>query len=363
MNKEITEKKVKETKVTKKKATSSKSKARVGRPLSVITVGGDFGFGNIKLSYTDSTDGKIKKMCLKSAIEPDAESELGDTIYIGERACSLTTRNKLSDSGEKVKDNDYTILNMWRGLFEISKATGFTVKSFVVGVGCSLDTYREKESLEAFRKNLLQNKENTVEYYWKNPVTNRKEYKKVALTIKDVIPQPETLSAVYNIKGFNPNMLNVIVDLGTLNSQVVKFQGAPDLDHAVCTDLGFDYIVEKIVSKCRAKKINVDNVTIENCIDNIEECREDIKTEIEDYMLNTFLKDIIQKQMIKTGVDVSLAQPVFVGGTSLVFKDYILQVFPNALFPQDSLHANSLGIYERTKRAWERMQQTENKGA
>ena len=355
----------KETKVAKKKVATSKTKAkaRVGRPLSTIVVGGDFGFGNIKLSYTDSTEGKIKKMCLKSAIDPEVESELGDTIYIDGKPCSLTTRNKLSETGEKVKDNQYTKLNIWRGLFEISKATNFTVKNFVVGVGCSLDTYREKESLKAFRDNLLENRKNTVEYYWINPLTKKKEYKKVTLYIKDIIIQPETLSAVYNIKGFNPNMLNIVTDLGCLNSQIVKFQGAPDCDNAVCTDLGFDYIVKKIVSKCRAKKINVDSVTIENCINNIEECREDIKTEIEDYILNTFLKETLQKEMIKTGVDVSLAQPVFVGGTSLIFKDYILQVFPNALFPQDMLHANSLGIYERTKRAWERMQKTVSEGA
>ena len=104
----------KETKVAKKKVATSKTKtkARVGRPLSTIVVGGDFGFGNIKLSYTDSIEGKIKKMCLKSAIEPEIESELGDTIYIGEMPCSLTTRTKLSESGEKVKDNQYTKLHI-----------------------------------------------------------------------------------------------------------------------------------------------------------------------------------------------------------------------------------------------------------
>jgi len=53
--------------------------------------------------------------------------------------------------------------------------------------------------------------------------------------------------------------------------------------------------------------------------------------------------------MITVTVDIDVYNQVFCGGTVAILKPYILKVFPEAIFPQNLLFANSLGMFIRAK--------------
>lgn len=316
-----------------------------------IIVGVDCGFKQVKLSF--EYQGKVNNITFSSNVEEGESDDMFGTFYLNGVAYNTKTNKKLTQTTNKNKDNNYTLVNLYRALFEISKLTGFKVKDFVIGIGSSIDTYRSEKAKELFKKNILKVNKANIKHVWLNE-NEEEEFINVELRILDAYIQPETLSSIYNVKNFNPQEPNLIVDLGGLNNQVVELQGVAKIDSAVCGDKGFDYLVKEIYKECRAQNIDITLELIEFYINNLETYKDNEKVSvkkrieiIQDCILN-YLQEI-KKDMITVTVDIDVYNQVFCGGTVDILKPYILKVFPEAIFPQNLLFANSLGMFIRAK--------------
>lgn len=324
-------------------------KARKGAPLKKFIVGVDSGFGRVKVAYTDTVNGNPETFEFSSRTEiNEYDVMIENTMYINGVPHNLNSNKKAVQRDYLTKDNPYTISNMHRALFEIARRTGFRTKKFIVGLGCSLDTYRDPVARENFRQLALKDRKLKFEY----------KGTKVTLEIEDVIVQPETICSVYNIAGFNKSEINWLVDLGTQNSQIVKYFKSPDLDNARPRDFGYQSIVRALQDEYRAIGRALDEDRIETIIENGRD-----KEFIDNYIINKFLEGTIKRELKAVKADLDLDTFIFVGGTSLRFKRQIKQVFKKALFASNPLFSNVLGMFARTRALVKKQEETQKVGA
>lgn len=320
-------------------------KARKGAPLSRHVLGADIGNGYIKVVYSNSISGTLEKFMLETGVDINREDEkVEDTMYINGVPHNLSCKDKTVTRGYLTKDNEYTMVNMYRAMYEVARRTGFTTKKFVIGLGSSLDTYKDKEEKEKFRARALENKKVKIEH----------KGKIIELEIEDVIVQPETVSSIYNIKNFDKNEITYIVDLGTQNSQIVKYYKGVVWEETRPRDYGYQSILEGLQDEYRksGKALDTDRISV-----NIEKGRD--KKLINNYVIDSFLKGVITNELKKMKADLEYDQIVFVGGTSERFREQILKVFKNAKFSEDPVFSNAIGMYMRTMATLKKREQVE----
>lgn len=320
------------------------AKSRVGAPLKTMVVGVDSGFGRVKIAYRDTPRGAIKTDILSSSLIINQEAlDPTQTLYINDVPHDTITDSKITDKGFITKENDYSIANMHRALYKVYKNT--KTKNYVVGLGCSLDTYKSKEAIESLRQKALEVRELRFREYGKEEVT---------ITIEDVIIQPETACSIFNMDAsINPNAINDIVDLGTLNSQIIRYQKAPDVASSRPRNFGYSNIVKKISDRFRSQGKNFDEKTVEYFIENLEEQPKAIQKVINDYMVDEFLKQTLMDELIKSGVNLDISTLIFTGGTSARFATQIKKVFKDCKFTQNPLYASVIGMFLRTNKIYE----------
>lgn len=322
------------------------AKSRVGAPLKTLVVGIDSGFGRVKVAYRDSIKGAIKTDNFSSSLIIGREAlDPTKTLYIDEVAHDTITDEKITDKGYITKENDYSITNMYRALYRIYKNTKTT--NFIVGLGCSLDTYKSKDAVESLRAIALEKKQITFKEHGKEEVT---------LTIEDVFIQPETACSIFNLsKDINVNSINYIIDLGTLNSQIIRYQKAPDVANSRPRNFGYANIVKKISDKFRSQGKDYDEKVVEFFIENLDDQSKNIQKVINDYVIDEFLKEVLMNELIKAGVNLDIANLIFTGGTSARFANQIAKVFKGCKFTQNPLYASVIGMYMRTNKIYEDM--------
>ena len=94
-------------------------------------------------------------------------------------------------------------------------------------------------------------------------------------------------------KDINVNAINYIIDLGTLNSQIIRYQKAPDVAGARPRNFGYANIVKKISDKFRSSGKDFDEKTVEYFIENLSEQNKSIQKTINDYVVDEFLKEVL----------------------------------------------------------------------
>lgn len=320
------------------------AKSRAGAPLKTMVVGIDSGFGRVKIAYRDSLKGAIKTDNFSSSLVIGREAlDPTKTLYINGIAHDTISDEKITDKGFITKENDYSIANMHRALYKIYQNTKTT--RYIVGLGCSLDTYKSKEATESLRKKALEVKELTFREPGKE---------EVVITIEDVIIQPETACAIFNMsKDINPNAINDIIDLGTLNSQIIRYQKAPDIKGSRPRNFGYANIVKKISDKFRSQGKDFDEKTVEYFIENLDEQNKSIQKVVNDYIINEFLKETLMNELMKSGVNLDISTLIFTGGTSARFANQIAKVFKGCKFTQNPLYASVIGMFLRTNKIYE----------
>lgn len=320
------------------------AKVRVGAPLKTLVVGIDSGFGKVKIAYKDSLKGAIKTDNFSSSLIINKEAvDPTKTLKINGIKCDTISDEKITDKGFITKENDYSIMNMYRALYKVYEHTKTT--NFVIGLGCSLDTYKSKSAVESLRDKALKKRTITFEEVGKEVVE---------LTIEDVFIQPESACAIFNMsKDVNPNAINYIVDLGTLNSQIIRYQKAPDVAGARPRNFGYASIVKKISDKFRSQGKDYNEKDVEFFIENLDVQSKNIQKVINDYMIDEFLKEVLMNELIKAGVNLEISTLIFTGGTSARFANQIAKVFKDCKFTQNPLYASVVGMYMRTNKIYE----------
>ena len=329
-----------------KKEIITDAKVRVGAPLKTLVVGVDSGFGRVKIAYKDSVKGAIKTDNFSSSLIIGREAlDPTKTLYIDEIPHDTITDEKIVDKGFITKDNDYNITNMYRALYRVYKHTKTT--HFVIGLGCSLDTYKSKDAVESLRNRALEKRKIKFREFGKE---------EVILTTEDVFIQPESACAIFNMnKDVNINAINYIVDLGTLNSQIIRYQKSPDVAGARPRNFGYANIVKKISDKFRSLGKDFDEKTVEFFIENLDDQSKAVQKVINDYVVEEFLKEVLMNELIKSGVNLEISTLIFTGGTSARFANQIAKVFKVCKFTQNPLYASVIGMYMRTNKIYEDM--------
>lgn len=319
------------------------AKPRAGAPLKTMVVGVDSGFGRVKIAYRDSAKGKVKTDHFSSSLIIGQEAlDTTKTLYINDIPHDTISDEKIVDKGFITKENEYSITNMYRALYRIYKYTKTT--NFVVGLGCSLDTYKSKDAVKSLRDKALECREIRFRESGKD---------EVVLTIEDIFIQPETACSIFNMtKDVNPNAVNYIVDLGTLNSQIIKYQKAPDVANARPRNFGYANIVKKVSDKFRSKGKDFDEKTVEYFIENLDKQTKPIQKVITDYVTDEFLKEVLMNELIKSGVNLEVANLIFTGGTSARFATQISKAFKGCSFTQNPLFASVIGMFLRTEKIY-----------
>lgn len=319
------------------------AKSRAGAPLKTMVVGVDSGFGRVKIAYRDSSKGAIKTDNFSSSLTIGREAlDPTQTLYIDEVPHDTISDEKIVDKGYITKENDYSITNMYRALYRVYQNTKTT--NFIVGLGCSLDTYKSKDAVESLKKRALEKREIKFREHGKE---------EVVITIEDVIIQPETACAIFNMsKDINPNAINDIVDLGTLNSQIIRYQKAPDIKGARPRNFGYASIVKKISDKFRSQGKDYDEKIVEFFIENLDDQSKSTQKTINDYIINEFLKETLMNELMKSGVNLDISTLIFTGGTSARFANQIRKVFKDCKFTQNPLYASCIGMFLRTEKIY-----------
>ena len=345
INQEVKEDKLAPSKV---EIVESNEKVRRGAPLNKIVCGIDSGFGRIKVVYKDSTKGDIKVFCLESTLTINQKCvDLEKTIYINGVPYDTLSHNKLSKTGNITKDNDYSITNMYRAMYELYKRT--KVDTFVIGLGCSFDTYKSEEAKTNLRNRAMKKKSITVKEHNGELVT---------LHIEDVEIQPEGACSIYNMpKEVDRLGDNIIADLGTLNSAFTPYHKVPHINEAHSSECGYDWIVKNLAVKFKGLGINVKEEQVERIIENLSEQKKEVQKIVNEYIINDFLKKDIKRELKEVGYNELLGQKlIFTGGTSARFAPHIKKVFKDAIFTTNPLYASAIGMYLRTYQNYQEKQ-------
>lgn len=338
-------------------AVESDDKVRKGAPLQNLVCGIDSGFGKIKVAYRDTLKGEVKIFNLDATVTEGECVDIEKTIYINDEAYDTLSYNKLSKTGNITKDNPYSILNMYRGLYELHKRTKTT--NFIVGLGCSMDTAQSEEAKKSLRDRALKLRQIKVREHGQQEVT---------LNIQEVFIQPEGACSIFNIDQNKINRLddNYIVDLGTLNSCITPYHKVPNIKSAISREFGYDSIVRGIMVKLKSQGINTKEEQVERIIENLSKQDKSIQKIVNEYVIKEFLEKTLKSQLVEVGYNQILGHKlIFTGGTSARFAPHIKKVFKNAEFTINPLYSNVIGMYIRTENMWAEQQKnhTENVGA
>lgn len=370
-------------------------KIKTGQALEVIPVLADNGWGYDKVVFSDKVDfNSIKEFAFKSNIAMNEEAIYQEnTFVVNGRKINTTSNTKAVVHAKKEhilsKNNKYTIANLHRALYSVSKATNFKTTKFFAGIGCSLDTFKDKELVEKLREEVLKETKLEIEY----------EGNKVVLEIVGVSVQPETVCSAFVSKQYDPSRTCVLIDLGTLNSQLITLManGAPDILGSRTRDFGYHSIVTALEGEYRKSEIKRTSLQIEEAIELIargyEQIPSQVRAQIEDiyrkdkkttsedkikmekdiekqtkrminkyleendllkeeeiinnFVVNNFLKGIITEELNEMNTNLNRDKLIFTGGTSHRFRKQILEVFPRATFVEDPFFANAKGMYAR----------------
>lgn len=318
---------------------------RKGAPLEKMICGIDSGFGRIKVAYKDSSKGEVKVFNLESTIAIGEEClDIEKTIYINDIPCDTLSYNKLSKTGSITKDNQYSIMNMYRAMYELYKRTKST--TFIIGLGASMDTYKSSDARESLRKRALEKQEVRVREH------NQEE---VTLIIEDVIIQPECACSIFNLTNDIDRLdENYIVDLGTLNSLVMSYHKVPNINDCVSREFGYDSIVKNIMIKLKGKGINAREEQVERMIENLPKQDKSMQKLVNEYIIKEFLQKVVKGQLKEAGYNEILGHKlIFTGGTSARFEPHIRKVFKDAQFTKNPLYASVIGMYFRTQKSFE----------
>lgn len=372
-------------------------KIKTGQAVEVIPVMADCGWGYEKVVFSDKVDyGVVKEFAFKSniALNEDAICK-ENTFVVNGTKINTTSNTKAVVHAKKEhilsKNNKYTIANLHRALYFVSKATNFKTKKFFVGIGCSLDTFKDDNLVAKLKDDVMKESVLNIEY----------QGNKVTLEILGVSVQPETVCSAFISNEYDQSRTCVLVDLGTLNSQLITLManGSPDVENSRTRDFGYHAIVTGLEGEYRKSEIRRNALQIEEAIEliakayeqipkqvrkqvedkykkdkktskeDIEKMEKDIEKQtkkhiasyleendllreeqiINNFIVNEFLGKIIMEELNQMDVNLKRDKLIFTGGTSHRFEKQIREVFPKAAFVEDAFFSNAKGMYARMK--------------
>lgn len=222
---------------------------------------------------------------------------------------------------------------------KVAKKTGNN--RFKIAIGAPLSTYKNLKAKNEYREFILDNGHITIRI-------NGEEFE---FYIDDVIVLPESIGPIYNNMNDFRNR-TTIFDIGGLNCNMSRFTSLiPDTSTMLVANKGVNILKSKIADRLSQKfgimiyKSDVEEILKDKILYIGGKAQEESKALIKNLM-EEHLEDIIRFAK-QNELDIfSNGKIVFSGGGSLLLKEVIQSMYPNAQIATDAQFSNALAFYK-----------------
>lgn len=205
-----------------------------------------------------------------------------------------------------------------------------------VVIGCPLSEYANKQNRDIYLNNVLPKGRNDIE------VDGEHRY----FTIDKRMVLPEGVGIVtLNPELFEDDM--IVVDLGGLNLNAIQVINGKIVPSSAYTDkLGFNYLsgdlmtsIKRVAQDAELSQMQITNVIKRGYVQNYRQQTEDVVREVVSNHINK-----VDSRLKNVYHNFNTLGLVFIGGTSIPLKPYILNKYPEAVIVDNPAFANASGF-------------------
>lgn len=315
-----------------------------------MLIGYDNGMGNNKIFYKI---GKKEFMIDFPSRVKVTGAENPDVLYIEDSPYSFVDGRLAVDNGHNTKDDEMHQLLLYKGLYEVYKATGEI--EFDVSMNCSLDSYKYDKGLSV--KNKMTEK--TI-------IHIKEKYKDmVELKINKLEVSPEALvgGLLCRLKLREEDV--IFNDIGTKNFTLLQvINGTPLYEQSFATKEGMSKIYKGVSDRLKNHGLG-SPAAVQMYLDKTSKGTCAIIEQVDSIILNYLIETVFSE--IDTRLDdlnISIfTKLVFLGGGATYLRRFLEAKYTEReiIFIEDGYFANAKGLHKRGERLFGYSDQTNKK--
>ena len=226
-------------------------------------------------------------------------------------------------------------------ILDKSDAMSFGVPNVYLGLNVPINIYKNNTLKQEYQK-LIQKIGEVI--------TMKVNGRSFVFKINMLIPLPEATASIYsNVAQFRDKKATII-DCGSLNTSYCTFNSlVPLLDSMIIANSGINVlrstIAERLTTFCGTLVSNDDTEEILKngylFVDGLKivESKAIVESLIREHVLEIF------NYAKSRGISFNNTTVIFTGGGTILLKEYILEIYPNAVFEEDPQYANALSYF------------------
>lgn len=306
-----------------------------------MLVGYDNGMGNNKIIYKIGR--KEYQIDFPSRVK-ELNSESTDALYINGIPYSFAEGRLAVDNGHLAKDDTIHQLLLYKGLYEVYKATGET--EFDVVTNCSVDSYKDDKGKAV--------KEKMTEH---DKIIMKEKFKdEVEIKINNLVVLPEALVGGLLCKLKLKEEDVIINDIGTKNFTILQIiNGIPQYETSFATKDGMSKIYKGVADRVKIHEKGLGSPTaIQMYLERTSKGVCEIIPKVDEIILSYLIETVFAE--IDTRLDdlnMSIfTKLIFLGGGASYLKRFLDMKFTDQkiIYIEDSYYANARGLYKKGER-------------
>lgn len=316
----------------------------------MMLIGYDNGMGNNKIvykvgkkEYTIDFQSRAKKI----------DSENPDALYIESIPYSFVEGRLAVDNGHNTKDDSMHQLLLYKGLYEVHKATGET--EFDISMNCSLDSYKEDKG-RAVKNRMLENKTIKIKEKYKEEV-------EIKINRLEVSPEALVGGLLCKLKLREEDV--IFNDIGTKNFTILQVvNGTPLYETSFATKEGMSKIYKGVADRLKDYGLGSPSA-VQMYFEKTSQETHPIMEKVDEIIL-TYLIETVFSEIDTRLEDLNISiftKLVFLGGGSVYLKRFLEAKYTEReiLFVEDGYFANARGLYKRGERLFGYINQSSKK--
>lgn len=304
-----------------------------------MLIGYDNGMGNNKIYY--KTGKKEFFIDFQSRVKR-IDSESPDALYIEGIPYSFVEGRLAVDNGHNTKDDSMHQLLLYKGIYEVYKATGET--EFDVSMNCSLDSYKEDKG-KAVKTRMTE----------KEVVSIKEKYKDaVELKINKLEVSPEALVGGLLCKLKLREEDVIFNDIGTKNFTLLQvINGTPLYEQSFATKEGMSKIYKGVSDRLKDHGLGSSSAA-QMYFEKTSKGTHPIIQQVDEIILNYLMETVFEEIDVRLeDLNISIfTKLVFLGGGAEYLKRFLEAKYTEReiLFVENPYYANARGLYKRGER-------------
>lgn len=306
-----------------------------------MLIGYDNGMGNNKVIY--KVGKKEYSIDFPSRVR-ELNSESTDALFINGVPYSFVEGRLAVDNGHISKDDKIHQLLLYKGLYEVYKATGES--EFDIAMNCSVDSYKDDKG-KAVKDMMTENTTIKIKEKFKD---------EVELTIKNLVALPEALVGGMLCKLKLKEEDVIINDIGTKNFTILQIiNGTPMYETSFATKDGMSKIYKGVADRVKIHEQGLGSpIAIQMYLERTSKGTYDINDKVDGIILN-YLMDTVFSEIDTRLDDLNMSvftKLVFLGGGAAYLRRFLELKFTerDIVFVEDGYYANARGLYKKGER-------------